>query len=248
MSELRTILSVIRSKSRMFLALTLALLGASLLINVMVLSVVTGSPPSYLMLNDGTLGLQARLDDPLDQFLEQVFPFYNQPFAAIMFPRQFAFIDELGNKESDIINQPLFLNIHYFGDFAPFALLISSYTVLTRYYFSRSRADPISGINGKGGTIAGGLSAVSPSVGSGATTAMTALSAGVCCGSFALENSVFVFGFAVGAAGFIFLSRIFLAVMAGFLILGIFRTSKRINSKCPLPARSSGIGHQRRFW
>jgi hypothetical protein len=231
----------------MFLALTLALLGASLLINVMVLSVVTGSLPSYLMLNDGTLGLQARLDDPLDQFLEQVFPFYNQPFAAIMFPRQFAFIDELGNKESDIINQPLFLNIHYFGDFAPFALLISSYTVLTRYYFSRSRADPISGMNEKGGMMAGGLSSAAPSVGSGATTAMTALSAGVCCGSYALENSVYVFGFALGAAGFIFLSRVFLAVMAGFLILGIFRTSRKINGKCPLLARSSGVGHQRRF-
>ncbi|MBI4258046.1 MAG: hypothetical protein HY619_03745 [Thaumarchaeota archaeon] len=249
LSELKTAFSVMRSKSRLFLVLIFALIGASLLINILVLSAVTGRLPAYLMLNDGTLGLQASLDDPVDQFLEEAFPLYNQPFAAIMFPREFTLIDEFGYKENVIVSQPLFLNIHYFADFTPFAVLISSYTVLTRYYFSRSTAGPASKTSGKkAGTIVGGLSTAAPSVGSGTGTAMTALAAGVCCGSFAVESSIYVLGFAIGATGFIFLSRIFLAVMAGFLILGIFRTSRKINSKCPLPARSSGIVHQRRFW
>lgn len=221
------------------MVLTFALIGASLLINILVLSAVTGSLPSYFMLNDGTLGLQARLDDPVDQFLEQVFPLYSQPFAAIMFPRGATFTNELGYRENVIVSQPLFLNIHYFADFAPFALLISAYTVLTRYYFSGLRRDQGSKVRGsKGGMATGVSSAVAPSMGSGTSTAMTALASGVCCGSFAVESSIYVLGLAIGATGFVYLSRVFLAVMAGFLILGIYRTSRKINTYCVLP----GVG------
>lgn len=240
LSDLATILGVIKSKKRLFFVLTFALIGASLLINILVLSAVTGRLPSSFLLNDGTLALQARLDDPVDQWLEQALPFYNYPFAAIMFPRWFTFTNELGYKESGIVSQPLFLNIHYFADFAPFALLISSYTVLTRYYFSGLRGSPVSKTKGsKGGVAMSGFSAAAPSVGSGTSTAMTALAAGVCCGSFAVESSVYILGFVIGATGFIFLSRIFLSVMAVFLIVGILRTSRKINTYCAYPRTRS---------
>ncbi len=232
-SELKTTFNVIREKKMLFVVLTFGLVAASLLVNVVVLSIVTGHLPSSFFINDGRFALQAKLDDPVDQFLEEVFPLYNYPLVLIMFPRQFIITNEFGVKENVLLAQPLFLNVHYFADFTPFALLISAYAVLTRHYFSSISAGARGKVKGtRSGTAAGVTSAVTPSVSSGATTALTAFAAGVCCGGFAIESSIYVLGLTISAAGFVLLSRLFMLVMAGFLIFGIFRTSKKINTYC----------------
>ncbi|MBI2648753.1 MAG: hypothetical protein HYW93_03755, partial [Thaumarchaeota archaeon] len=190
--------NVMGEKRRLFLLLTGGLMAASLLTNVAILSVVTGSLPTAFLVNNGSFALQADLDDPLDRFLEQVFPYYNYPFALIMFPRHFLISDEFGFKQDVLLAQPLFLNIHYFADFAPFALLISAYMVLTRYYFSVSKAGIGGRVGGRRSGVAAGTGALAaPSASSGASTALTALAAGVCCGGFAVESSIYILGLTI---------------------------------------------------
>lgn len=233
--DVGTVLSVLAVKKRVFIGVTVSLIVASLIINVAVLSAVTGKLPSAMLLNDGSFRLQADIDDHVDRFLEAVFPLYNYPLALVMFPREFVITNELGLKENVIASQPLFVTLHYFADFAPFAVLISAYTILSRYYFSNRGHSIARRKASKKGLMVGAGASASPSVGSGATTALTALAGGICCGAFAVETSFYVLGFAIGAAGLVFISRIFLLLMGGFLVLGIFRTARKINTSCTLP-------------
>lgn len=229
----------------MTVVLTLGFISASLLANILVLSVVMGMPPSAIVINDGTM-LEVRssaLEDPVDGFLENVIPKWNYPY--FWFAWEQTLIVPSPDDPYTLMpltrTIPFYMTPHYFADFAPIAILLSTYLVLSRYYF-KNYSGAIKRSQ-KRGLVATLSSIGAPSGSAGATTALTSVAAMACCGAFAIETSVTVIGIAISAAGFVLLSRVFLLVMGALLLVGILRTASKISTSCVLPKGLASARH-----
>ncbi len=219
--------------------LVVAIVVASLVANVVVLSVALGKLPNGIVPNDGSM-LKVRsspLEDPIDEFLDSTFPVWNYPLLWVAWEQRIVapVPDDPYTLMVFTSIVPFYLTLHYFADVVPIAVLLSTYIVLSRHFLKNYGTVKRTQ---KRGLIAGASSVAAPSGSAGATTALTSVAATACCGAFAIENTVTIMGIALGAAGFVLLSRVFLLVMGILLLIGIQRSAKRIFAKCVLPSTS----------
>lgn len=228
--DLRTILVTASSKKTVAFMLIAGMTGASIATNLVVLYASTGNPPSAVVLNDGVFQrLESRaLDDPLDEFVGNVIPYFNYPILWFEFDRKVQVSDENGIVTENLPAR-FYLTPHFFADFAPISVLLSTYMIMSREW-TRGR---VGGKRFRGkGSLAASVATAAPSGSATASTVLTSLAAGACCGAFAVESSVYILGFAIGATGIILASRTLLVLIGLVMVIGIIRTAGKLNASC----------------
>ncbi len=250
--DIKIVLATLFSNKSVALMLIAGLTGVSIATNLVVLYASTGNPPNAIVLNDGVFQrLESRalddpaLTDPFHEFAEATIPYFNYPILWFEFNRKVQVSDENGVVTENLPAR-FYLTPHYFFDFMPISLLLSVYLVISREW-SKGRT----GIKEDVSTTKGHLSSIThrawfgrkryagaaatiaaPSGSATASTALTSLAAGACCGAFAVESSVYILGFAIGAAGIILVSRTLLLLVGFLMVVGIMRTARKLNSSC----------------
>lgn len=231
-NDIKTVLSTVFSKKTTVLILIAGLTGVSIAVNLGLLYVNTGKPPGAIVLNDGVFQrFESRaLDDPNDPFHQileatSTLPYFNYPILWFEFDRKVQVSDENGIVTENLPAR-FYLTPHYFADFAPVAVLLSTYMVVSREWKKNG--------TGRKRYLGATAAMAAPSGSATASTALTSLAAGACCGAFAVESSVYILGFAIGATGIILASRVLLVLVGLLMVVGIMRTARKLNSSCAI--------------
>ncbi len=224
--DMTVAIKLITSKKLQACVTLLGLMSLTVLVNLLVMWAATGSLPS-LTVNTEYWGLAfqrvatATPGDLPATLFDTMLIYWDYPAIWFTFERV-SFAEQARTLVMDTTVGFPVINIRYLVSITPIALLLTIYMILSRHRAMGMRA----------GQTQKSTQIVSISVPSGSSALGSALVPMACCGGTAVQSVASVMGFVATAPAAILFSRLSVIGVTVWLVIGIARTARKLNSAC----------------
>lgn len=223
-SDMKVALTVMASKKLQACAVFLGLVALTLLVGLLVMWIVTGNLPTVAVNTDywglAVQRLMAATAGALPAtLLETIRVYLDYPAIWFTFER-IGFQEQVRTLAMDTTTAFPVINVRYFLENAPIALLLALYLVLSRHQTKETRSAQLRGVS----------QVVSISIPGSSGAMASALAPMACCGGAAVQSAAYAVGFMATAPIVLLLSKLAAAGVGVLLVVGIAWTARKINA------------------
>lgn len=223
-SDMKVALTVMASKKLQACAVFLGLVALTLLVGLLVMWIVTGNLPTMAVNTDyWGLAVQrlmaATAGELPTTLLETIRIYLDYPAIWFTFER-IGFEEQVRTLAMETTTAFPVINVRYFLENAPIALLLALYLLLSRHQTIETRSAQLRGVS----------QVVSISIPASSGTMASALAPMACCGGAAVQSAAYAVGFMATAPVVTIFSRLATLGVSVLLLIGIAWTARKISA------------------